>query len=667
MNRARLSLVATLLALALAVAPSTAQPMWAPGGVLLCQNGCPGDVPQIVADGAGGAFVGWRDIRDYSTNDEDVYMQHITGMGVFAPGWPVDALPVAALPNVQEFTGLAPDGLGGALVAWEEWRNGAVTGIDPYVQRVLADGSLPASWAIGGNPASRDAAHQRVPQVGPDGVGGAYVVWQDERDYAVTNYDIYGQHLTPGGAVAPGWPQNGLAVCALPGEQGGPYFALPDDSGGALFEWGDGRPGAPGSYALRVHADGTLAVGWPANGLLLNSRGNLDVIRDEAGGFFAVSPTTGSVLGFDGAYYLQRFTFDGTPAAGWPADGVLVCNAPGIRSGVRLASDGAGGVQLCWYDYRPPYDLTGGEIFALRVRSDGTLAPGWTVNGTLLSDPADGYQSYAPFAVRDGQGGEYVVWQSQGGISDFPSTIQHLTGSGQVAAGWPRYGLRVAPSGHQLGTRIATDGQGGAIVAWDEGCCGRDGVWAQRFGPDGVVPVLLSLVSAAAIEGRVELDWYAAAGVGLEATAYRRMEHTNWEALGSVSADGTGHLRYGDRAVSPGERYAYRLGYLEGGAQRFTAETWVEVPGLVLALEGLRPNPAVGELVASFTLPSGAPARLQLLDVTGRVWLAREVGGLGAGSHLVRLTDAARVPAGMYWLRLTQTGRSLLARAAVVR
>jgi len=91
------------------------------------------------------------------------------------------------------------------------------------------------------------------------------------------------------------------------------------------------------------------------------------------------------------------------------------------------------------------------------------------------------------------------------------------------------------------------------------------------------------------------------------------------------------------------------------------------VPTLTLALEGLRPNPAVGEPVVSFTLPSAAPAQLQVLDVTGRVWLAREIGALGAGKHLIRLSEAGSVPPGMYWLRLNQGGRSLLARGVVVR
>jgi hypothetical protein len=180
-------------------------------------------------------------------------------------------------------------------------------------------------------------------------------------------------------------------------------------------------------------------------------------------------------------------------------------------------------------------------------------------------------------------------------------------------------------------------------------------------------PTLIALVSAAAKEGRVELDWFCAEGAAVNATLYRRTENAEWQSLGPLAADGSGHLRYEDGTVSAATRYAYRLGYLDQGLERFTAETWVEVQALRLALEGLRPNPAVGELTASFTLPNAEPARLQLLDVTGRVWLAREVGSLGAGSHRLRLSAEAQVPAGIYWLKLTQSGRSLLARGVIVR
>jgi hypothetical protein len=41
---------------------------------------------------------------------------------------------------------------------------------------------------------------------------------------------------------------------------------------------------------------------------------------------------------------------------------------------------------------------------------------------------------------------------------------------------------------------------------------------------------------------------------------------------------------------------------------------------VAFALEGVQPNPARGErLSVAFALPSGAPARLELLDVSVRV------------------------------------------------
>ena len=140
-----------------------------------------------------------------------------------------------------------------------------------------------------------------------------------------------------------------------------------------------------------------------------------------------------------------------------------------------------------------------------------------------------------------------------------------------------------------------------------------------------------------------------------------------WQSLGGVTTDGTGFVRFEDRAVTAGERYAYRLGYAAAGNEAFTAESWVEVPALQLALEGLRPNPAVGELQVWFTLPDAKSATLELLDVSGRRVLAREVGALGAGRHTVRLDQGARVPPGLYWMRLRQGARTLLARGAVIR
>src|SRR5207245_859246 len=162
----------------------------------------------------------------------------------------------------------------------------------------------------------------------------------------------------------------------------------------------------------------------------------------------------------------------------------------------------------------------------------------------------------------------------------------------------------------------------------------------------GTTPAVLALVQVEAHPGWVGLTWYSAEGSGLRATVFRRVPGGEWLRLAEVEGDGTGHIRYEDRAASAGQRLAYRLGH-EG---TFTAETWVDVPArLALELRGLVPNPATGgEATASFTLATGSPATLELLDVAGRRVSARDVGSLGAGSFQLRLDEARGLAPGLY-------------------
>jgi len=95
-----------------------------------------------------------------------------------------------------------------------------------------------------------------------------------------------------------------------------------------------------------------------------------------------------------------------------------------------------------------------------------------------------------------------------------------------------------------------------------------------------------------------------------------------------------------------------------------------DVPGgppLAFALEGVRPNPTTsGRMAVTFVLPIAAPARLELVDVRGRMIVVREVGSLGAGRHVVDTAGERRLPAGLYLVRLTQGGLRRTARAIVL-
>jgi hypothetical protein len=72
-------------------------------------------------------------------------------------------------------------------------------------------------------------------------------------------------------------------------------------------------------------------------------------------------------------------------------------------------------------------------------------------------------------------------------------------------------------------------------------------------------------------------------------------------------------------------------------------------------------------LTAAFSLPDAAAARLELTDLAGRRILARDVGMLGPGEHVVDLAEGHRLAPGIYLLRLTRGSESLTSRAVVLR
>jgi hypothetical protein len=103
-------------------------------------------------------------------------------------------------------------------------------------------------------------------------------------------------------------------------------------------------------------------------------------------------------------------------------------------------------------------------------------------------------------------------------------------------------------------------------------------------------------------------------------------------------------------------------------------EVWVDVPTTTgadpgattaFALRGVQPNPVMDRLVVAFSLSSGDPARLELMDLAGRRVLERQVGSLGAGTHRLDLGGAREFAPGMYFLRLAQGSRSQTARVVI--
>jgi hypothetical protein len=86
------------------------------------------------------------------------------------------------------------------------------------------------------------------------------------------------------------------------------------------------------------------------------------------------------------------------------------------------------------------------------------------------------------------------------------------------------------------------------------------------------------------------------------------------------------------------------------------------------ALRGAYPNPADrSRLAIAFSLASHERATLELFDAGGRRIVAREVGGLGPGSHIVNLAEGRTLATGLYAVRLRQAGLTITRKALVLQ
>jgi hypothetical protein len=235
----------------------------------------------------------------------------------------------------------------------------------------------------------------------------------------------------------------------------------------------------------------------------------------------------------------------------------------------------------------------------------------------------------------------------------------------------------------------ALDASGAAVAAWDPDANGlvhglalsgstvyAGGAFTTIGGAlqtsfagmgDATTAAAVHLVRVSAEPDRVRLEWLAAARPGARVNVHRRASATGWVLIGGLAADRAGRIVFDDRQVEAGTRYGYRLGMANGGAEELLGETWVDVPGAASARFGARPNPSFDGLSVHFSLPDASPARLELLDLAGRRVIAREVGSLGRGQHVVHMDDDGRLAPGVYLLRLASRRGALTRRVVVAR
>lgn len=175
--------------------------------------------------------------------------------------------------------------------------------------------------------------------------------------------------------------------------------------------------------------------------------------------------------------YAQRVDATGTPL--WTADGVPICTAAGNQVELAMIEDGAGGAILSWSDGRSPASAM--DVYAQRVSAAGVVQ--WAADGVAVcTEPGD---QYTPALATDGAGGAIVAWEDhRTSDGDIYAQRVHASGVPQWAAGGV---LLCGFTELQTDVRVASDGAGGAIACWtDFRNLLSDDIYAQRVNPAGV-------------------------------------------------------------------------------------------------------------------------------------------------------------------------------------
>jgi hypothetical protein len=505
------------------------------------------------------------------------------------------------------------------------------------------------------------------------------------------------QRIGRGGELALGWPANAVYI----GQWGKPFRPIwhgfvVDDSGcvwhGAPPQIGTGRvaqlirpdaivlpgydaawqafttvglssapavataPAPGGAYVVaggriqRMTRAGTVAVGWPVDGrgTAVTSVQQVAAQPDGEGGAVIFAPTFSGPLA-------QRIDGNSLLHAGWPGFGLFLSSADdglpdfgNLAMADPLIRSGSDGFIAGW---GAPYNSGYKKLRLQRFLLDGTIDPAW--GDGLEAIAVDSIASVT--LIPDGLGGAHVLWYS---LSSSTIRGTHVLVNGQFAPGLGPQGVELPAPGSLphipmrfLGAPldyVTADAEpdGGLVFAWnDDALAPTNSIrvrWLKSdYTPDPSEPAAGRLIVPAA------------------------QSNQGWELRG-VHADGVGGAFVAWQVFPPD---GPPLPDSQIWMTRLLPSSLLGVPpvarGGSLALSAPHPNPSRGSVSFGVTLPDESPARIELLDIAGRVQRTQVVRGPGA--HAVTFGDAGSLAPGLYFARVTSRAGAHSTRVVLAR
>ncbi len=381
---------------------------------------------------------------------------------------------VSSLTKNQNNLHLVSDDKGGAIFAWEDNRNNASSQGDIYAQRMNAAGF--AKWTVNGVPICTNAAHQQEVNITEDGAGGAIITWEDSR---AGNTDIYAQKIDSNGNIL--WSPNGVVISSKSNRQKNPKI-IHDHFGGAIIVWEDSVNFYWDIYAQRINNKGM--VRWAANGISIcnanNTQANPKIEIDGSGGAIFVWQDKRNNNDYD--IYSQHV--DSSGALLWKSNGIGLCTAVNTQNNPKIEPDGNGGAIVGWVDKRNGSHY---DIYAQRITGNGQIL--WTADGMTVCSAANNQSAIdikflgfnkVVMAWKDARNGDYQIY------------VQLFDLSGKAIK--ENNGYLISGGITSANVNASNGKHGAAILTWQDSSATGWDIKAIKMAADGSIPKQESVV-----------------------------------------------------------------------------------------------------------------------------------------------------------------------------
>ncbi len=711
---------------------------------------------EAISDGAGGVFIAFAHIEG------GAYVltgQHLDSSGALT--WGIQGSLAVTSPTGFSMNDpeLVADGADGFIVAWRDNRNNGATGYDIWAQRF--DGSGNRLWGPGGIEVCGAAGTQQHITICSDGAGGAYVAWEDYR--STTSGNIYGQRLLPGGTAAwvtdgralyeNAYDSNGpilvapeftsdfiLVIEAYSGsedqivvgrftDRGDWYWfkyaaenpggiqnnpvAITDGHGGVFVAWEDYRDdGFDGSHIYLQHlaSSGYARFGTTGlpGGLAYGPQSSPQLVLDGADGVSVIWSDQRGVTHTD--LYGQHLTITGSRK--WDSSGLPIGTGNSNDNNGSLVADGQGGMIVAWEAWRAGYYA---DIYAQRVGYHGKLghAKPNVIGVTDFPQDQGGMvrldwkRSYLDDYAYTGIS-EYTVWRRYGGTAKALSLsgpeldreakrLSEKTGldqtllTSQLKAGWSLLD-QVEPyfqESYSYDAPTYADSTAAGVVLTDFKVLAHSSqfvFWESNvlagYSVDNLAPGMPNSLFATYIDPDGLLEWSPSTVSVPDLTGYRlyRSPTPGFTPGPGNFVGSTSDTTFVDAALASGTWY-YKVTAEDFHNNESTPSNEAELAITVSAVEdglptafrvvGAVPNPFNPSTVVHFSLARSGGTTVEVFDARGRLVQRLLNRSLSAGPHEAfwdgRDDQGRAMPSGLYLARVQSGSQQGLAKMILTK